>query len=1103
MNLTAVRKPAVERRPVVRNVVQRSAAAVATPTPARALQNRVGNRAVQAVVAPSIQTAAIAARVSKPTDAAEMEAEAIARHVARMAHRAPAASAGTTPRQVSKSEVQREASTPPHKSTTRVGGGGGSPLPPPVRDFMEPRFGANFDHVRIHTGTDAAHQSAQLGANAFTYGNNVFFGKDKFQPQTAKGKELIAHELTHTIQQGAASQKTVVHRSAIVSASEAPMVQRDFLGIPNPREYFANKAENIPGFTMLTVVIGYNPITNARVARTAGNILKGAIQIIPGGKFISDALDSHGIFDQVSQWASQQFESLKDIGAAIWQSIEDFIKGFKLSDLTDLGGLWERAKALVTAPIERIKNFAIALKDGIIKLIKDAILKPIAAYAATTRGYPLLRTVMGKDPITGETVAQDAESLLGAFLTFIGEDELWATMQKAKAVPRAFAWFKAAKAALMGFIAEIPGLFVQAFRSLEVVDIILIPRAFLKLASVFGNFAVRFITWGAQAVWNLLEIIFDVVSPGALEYIKKTGAALKSILRNPLPFMGNLIKAAKLGLSNFLDHFLDHLKAGLIEWLTGSLPGVYIPKSFDLKEIAKFAMSVLGLTWENMRQKLVKQLGETVVKAMETGFDIVVTLVRDGPAAAWDKIKEQLGNLKEMVIGGITDFILGMVVKKAIPKLISMFIPGAGFVSAILSIYDTIMVIVDKIKQIVALVKGFVDSIVAIAAGNISAAADRVERSLAGGLSLAINFLAGFVGLGRVADAVKGVFAKMRAPFDKAMDWLAAWIGKAGQAFLKAGKAVVSSVVGAGKAAIGAVKRWAGFGGSFKDPKGETHTLAIDEKGVITVRSTPLAARQFIDLYVGGLKGDTLAEAKKVQAKINPLLTQAEALVAEIQKSHPKDDEPPAPAQQRKLLDLSNQISALLGELVNGKRDVSKEQKYLLEGQVGTYATVPKPIGDQLTPDHQPQASIILAAADFFAEQFKDQFKMEGSELQKRAEKRANQGYAINLHFDRHVAGRTYGSKGKTREGFKSELKAAAGNLPVDKARVEVSKKLQTEMKADVAQMKVVAKQTLTDKSWARLKDDIAPENLDKTKEEIANRIVKGEDQIASQPLDF
>src|SRR5262249_12861896 len=170
--------------------------------------------------------------------------------------------------------------------------------------------------------------------------------------------------------------------------------------------------------------------------------------------------------------------------------------------------------------------------------------------------------------------------------------------------------------------------------------------------------------------------------------------------------------------------------------------------------------------------KLVKATSETVVKAMETGFDVVVTLVRDGPAAAWDKIKEQLANLKDMVIGGITDFVVDTVVKKAIPKLISMFIPGAGFISAILSIYDTIMVFVNKIKQIVAVVTGFIDSLVAIAAGAIGAAAQRVETALAGVLSLAINFLAGFAGLGKVADKIMAVIEKIRAPIDKALDWL-------------------------------------------------------------------------------------------------------------------------------------------------------------------------------------------------------------------------------------------------------------------------------------------------------------------------------------------
>ena len=161
---------------------------------------------------------------------------------------------------------------------------------------------------------------------------------------------------------------------------------------------------------------------------------------------------------------------------------------------------------------------------------------------------------------------------------------------------------------------------------------------------------------------------------------------------------------------------------------------------------------------------------------METGFDIVVTLVRDGPAAAWDKIKGQLANLKDMVIGGITHFVVDMVVKKAIPKLISMFIPGAGFISAILSIYDTIMVFVNKISKIIQVVTGFIDFIVAIASGAIGAAATRVENVLAGLLSLAINFLAGFVGLGKVADKIMGVINKVRVPIDKAIDWLINWI---------------------------------------------------------------------------------------------------------------------------------------------------------------------------------------------------------------------------------------------------------------------------------------------------------------------------------------
>jgi hypothetical protein len=454
----------------------------------------------------------------------------------------------------------------------------------------------------------------------------------------------------------------------------------------------------------------------------------------------------------------------------------EFIDSLSLGDIFDLGGVWDRAKRIFTDPIDRLIQLAKNVVNGIIDLVKDAILRPLAALAAETRGWDLLTAVLGKNPITGDAVPRNADTLIGGFMKLINQTEVWDNMKKARAVPRAWAWFQGAMEALIGFVSEIPGLAIAAFKSLELFDIVLVPRAIIKVGRVFANFLGRFISWAGNAVWNLLEIIFDSVSPGAWGYIKKTGGALKSILRNPLPFVGNLVKAAKLGFSNFAGNFLTHLKAGLINWLTGSLPGIYIPKSFDLKEIVKFVLSVLGLSWANVRQKLVKATNETIVKALETTFDIVVTLVRDGPAAAWEKIKEQLSNLKEMAIGAITDFVVDTVVKKAIPKLIAMFIPGAGFISAIISIYDTVMVFVQKIKQIMAVVTAFIDSIVAIANGVIGAAAAKVESILANLLSLAIAFLAGFAGLGKVADKIMGVINKIRAPIDKAIDWLVNWI---------------------------------------------------------------------------------------------------------------------------------------------------------------------------------------------------------------------------------------------------------------------------------------------------------------------------------------
>src|SRR5262249_5764851 len=118
---------------------------------------------------------------------------------------------------------------------------GGAPLPLEVRRFMEPRFRADFSTVKIHTDDRAATLSRQLNAQAFTTGNHIFFGRNRFKPESVEGKTLIAHELTHTIQQGAAIQRS---EDVTVTQHSPTKVQR--LGLSDALNYFADKANLIP-----------------------------------------------------------------------------------------------------------------------------------------------------------------------------------------------------------------------------------------------------------------------------------------------------------------------------------------------------------------------------------------------------------------------------------------------------------------------------------------------------------------------------------------------------------------------------------------------------------------------------------------------------------------------------------------------------------------------------------------------------------------------------------------------------------------------------------------------------------------------------------------
>lgn len=764
-------------------VRQRTATRAPDPVPL------VSVRPVAAVVQRSAEP-----RVSTRADPAEKEAEATAKRVMRI--QTPHLSRfAESARLIQRHTIARAEKTPGLTATAPAGvgaaiasaRGSGTPLPVPVRGFMEARFGADFSKVRVHTGDTAARLSRQVNAQAFTLGSDIFFGKDRWRPDTSEGLELLAHELTHTVQQGAAPQgkQPGVQRSEeaphIGERVSTPHVQR--LGISDALDYFARQANNIPGFRMFTIVLGVNPINMSRVDRSAANILRAVVEFIPGGGLIVQALDAYGVFDRAGQWIEEQLDRLGITGQAIRDSVNRFLDSLGWRDIFDLGGVWNRAVRIITDPIGRILTLLRSVGGEILRMIKDAVLMPLARLASQTRGWDLLCAVLGRNPITGETVPRNAETLIGGFMRLIGQEEIWQNIQRSGAIARAWAWFQGALGELMGFVSRIPDLFIQALRELEIADLVLLPRAFLRVGRVFAGFAVEFVSWAGNTIWNLLEIIFAVVAPGAISYLQRARQAFRNILRDPIGFVGNLVRAGIQGMRQFARNFLTHLRTALVGWLTGALSGanIYIPQSFTLSELVKFVLSVLGLTWQNIRQKLVRAIGEPAVAVLERTFEIVQTLVTRGPAAAWEKIAESLTNLRTLVIEQVMTFVRDRIITAAITRLVSMLNPAGAFIQAIIAIYNTIMFFVERMRQLVAFVRNAVDAIHPISIGDLTRAANAMERGLVQGLTLVISFLARLVGLGRVSDAVTNVINRVRQPIDRALDRVVNWIVEQGR----------------------------------------------------------------------------------------------------------------------------------------------------------------------------------------------------------------------------------------------------------------------------------------------------------------------------------
>jgi len=142
-------------------------------------------------------------KIGKAGDKYEQEADRVAEQVVRM----PEPHLQRQPEEREESiqpkgpTLQTPARTSALESGLKALKGTGQPLPESTRKFFEPRFDCDFSGVRVHTGGDVVQISRGLNAEAFTYGRDIYFGEGRYNPNTTSGKRILAHELTHVVQQ--------------------------------------------------------------------------------------------------------------------------------------------------------------------------------------------------------------------------------------------------------------------------------------------------------------------------------------------------------------------------------------------------------------------------------------------------------------------------------------------------------------------------------------------------------------------------------------------------------------------------------------------------------------------------------------------------------------------------------------------------------------------------------------------------------------------------------------------------------------------------------------------------------------------------------------
>ncbi|QDL68920.1 hypothetical protein DNK48_05380 [Streptomyces malaysiensis subsp. malaysiensis] len=261
-----------------------------------------------------------------------------------------------------------------------------------------------------------------------------------------------------------------------------------------------------------------------------------------------------------------------------------------------------------------------------------------------------------------------------------------------------------------------------------------------------------------------------------LSVLAKAASAVMLILKDPIGFLRNLVSAVGAGLRQFLRNIGRHLQQGILSWLLGKTAeaGVALPSKFDTQGVLRMLASLLGLTWQSIRARIVRKVPrmEPAVSAAETAVPLVAEVRKRGVAGMWDDLKTRVGDLRKDLLDKVIAYVTPTIVVAGIMWVISLLNPASAFVRAVKLIIDIVRFIVTRARQIVEFVNAVLDAVIAIAGGGSGGVPGLIEQALARSIPVLLGVLAAILGVGGIASRVKGIVQAMAKPVNRAVDWV-------------------------------------------------------------------------------------------------------------------------------------------------------------------------------------------------------------------------------------------------------------------------------------------------------------------------------------------